>query len=901
MGGPLPIGRANASSASSQVSHVQDSRSSMSDVLSSSADNDYVVGLSSHDPVSAASELDQSERERTLKYDPALYEELRDNEENEPTHSEPVSSTLRRTTPRSGHLFRNGPDNDDDDDDDDEGGSGHSASSSSDRIASLPQHEQLPQSDNVAYVVGPALTSVKLKNALIKRLQVVRRSGRIQSIDLSRRGLSDTDALLIRMVLRDNPQLSVLKLGHNLLGDRGAGIIASSCKRQGNHHTGLSLLDLGFNNIGDEGCQEIALHAVAGNYVLKNLGLSGNRITETGAVALATAMVHGCSLVQLDISANKVMSKGIDVICGAVAELDSRTLSVAGPQGRIPVGPVGGVDTLKVGSTWMGSQGVLVLSQMLAANRSLRVLCLSDNKLADTEIALLSQALARSKETMPLESISLSFNQITDTGVEYLMNAIWGSKTLKEIALDNNLMQDRGAQLCAVVLEAIALEKLDIGFNRVSTVGIKTMMKSLCENESLRYLGLCGLPLDQNASKAVCYALAYNQSLEEFHVDSCCIGHSGQRHIIAGIVSNRYTKLKAVTGFDIGPITKTLGLPQIPEDWGNDRVLSFVRFMWAIWNQQTPANNAARGPAPPANVAASGKNAFTILSSSEAHMSLFQQEFLSSRTDESPLIEPDMAILVRSESGTDLQIPQWNDNLRDGDIELSDRDTGHHDSTHALLFEHHELSVDQERVHRNLQWLRSHLRSLDDVGSLLFNNADLWQLHQYFFSPAYVNSDESESEKAPPTRVPGSVPEVNVNLGNSGGGTTVLSGGTSLGQELQERLRDHAKQTGQIEAASPSSSSRRPNKRMSLDEEIDVEEPSAKRAKNLKPRIAYFPRIREKLESLGTKPPAMTLALLRQLKYIETVFLEGKNIYTDEPVDDEPGVSDVEMILLDLL
>ena len=58
----------------------------------------------------------------------------------------------------------------------------------------------------------------------------------------------------------------------------------------------------------------------------------------------------------------------------------------------------------------------------------------------------------------------------------------------------------------------------------------------------------------------------------------------------------------------------------------------------------------------------------------------------------------------------------------------------------------------------------------------------------------------------------------------------------------------------------------------------------------------------QKLESLGTKPSAQTLSLLRQLKYIESVMLHGRNVYVDEPTENtEPDASDVEMILLDLL
>ena len=77
-------------------------------------------------------------------------------------------------------------------------------------------------------------------------------------------------------------------------------------------------------------------------------------------------------------------------------------------------------------------------------------------------------------------------------------------------------------------------------------------MKSLSENDSLQVLALSGIPMDQNASKAVSYALAYNASLQVLNVDSCCVGYSGQRHIVAGVVSNRNVKLRALTGFPLG-------------------------------------------------------------------------------------------------------------------------------------------------------------------------------------------------------------------------------------------------------------------------------------------------------------------------------------------------------------
>jgi Ran GTPase-activating protein (RanGAP) involved in mRNA processing and transport len=238
---------------------------------------------------------------------------------------------------------------------------------------------------------------------------------------------------------------------------------------------------------------------------------------------------------------------GIKTIAGAIVKNESKIMSM-----RLETNSqqYRSMEVLHFGSTSMTSAGFIAIPGMLLSNSSLRALCISDNNLDDQDMLVLSQALTQNK-LVPLESLCLSFNEITCVGIECLMNALWGSKTLRELKIDNNNMQDRGAQLCAVVLTSIALEVLDISFNKVSTVGIKALMKNLSENTSLRTLSLSGIPIDQNASKAVSYALAYNTSLRALHVDNCSTGYASQRHIVAGAVSNRKSALRILTGFNL--------------------------------------------------------------------------------------------------------------------------------------------------------------------------------------------------------------------------------------------------------------------------------------------------------------------------------------------------------------
>jgi hypothetical protein len=274
-------------------------------------------------------------------------------------------------------------------------------------------------------------------------------------------------------------------------------------------------------------------------------------------MAIAGAIAHGTGLTRLLLAANAIRSGGLKAIAMAIAKCDAeRLVSIAAAAGgrgsALSMGQlIAGMEELDLGGTSIDSTGFAAVPSMLLANATLQTLSLENNNINDSDMALLSQALAQNK-SVPLRTLKLSFNQIGCPGVECLMNAIWGSPTMRHIALDSNKIQDRGAQLCAVVLTSIALERLDLSFNRVTTVGVKALMKNVAENSSLQTLGLSGIPIDLNGSKAVSFALAYNCSLRTVYLDNCSTGYSSQRHIVAGIVSNRRSSLRVLTGFSIG-------------------------------------------------------------------------------------------------------------------------------------------------------------------------------------------------------------------------------------------------------------------------------------------------------------------------------------------------------------
>jgi Ran GTPase-activating protein (RanGAP) involved in mRNA processing and transport len=379
------------------------------------------------------------------------------------------------------------------------------------------------------------------RESVLRRLSeaLMRRS--LTTIDMSQRDLKPSDAHLIKLALLQNKRLHTLKLGYNHLGDEGLITLSSALASS----SSISSLDLGFTGVGDSGLEALANNislSRSNNMMLplQTLYLAGNAIGTRGALALARIIqFRCCHLKTLHLTGNKIGVDGIRSLTRAIAAISSS--------------PAGGIEELFLGGTGLGSEGCHAVSEMLSYTPSLRVLSLADNSLGDREVTILADAIKENRSRLPLEALQLSFNRITCIGVESLMNAVWGSTSLLELRLDNNIIGDRGAQLVSVVIATVhSLERVDLGFNSFTATGMRSLMKSVSESTNLSSLSISGNKLDTSGAKAVAYALAYNTSLKYFFMDNCAASHESQRHITAGIVSNSDVKLLAVTGFRLG-------------------------------------------------------------------------------------------------------------------------------------------------------------------------------------------------------------------------------------------------------------------------------------------------------------------------------------------------------------
>lgn len=321
----------------------------------------------------------------------------------------------------------------------------------------------------------------------------------------------------------------------------------------------------------------------------------------------------------------------------------------------------------------------------------------------------------------------------------------------------------------------------------------------------------------------------------------------------------------------------TLQLPQLIESWSNEKVLRFVRFMWQEWNkcqgdtkppstskgeQDSNEGSASKqnGPAAPATVVRAAKKGLALIGN-DLDSSLHTEPYEREISQTSPVVPANATMLERTLSGT-IRVPPLVESHRNL-VQDSCISTAPSSASTVLHSKAAGISLDPVRKNRNLEWLRAHFRPLNEVSHLPFNSADLWQLHQYFYSPILplegaqrgspsssdtfssalssygegLSADEAsiiasrQSSKITRSRTPQCSPmpmvaskrqSLDRNISFQILGEAVLSAGSSMNLDSMHSKR----------------------RSTHSDNEGGESEHTSKRARNNKPRIAHYPRIR---------------------------------------------------------
>lgn len=221
-------------------------------------------------------------------------------------------------------------------------------------------------------------------------------------------------------------------------------LFASLCPRL----VSLTSLDLSYCNLGNLSAELCAQLLLGANSSLRRLVLSGNKISNGGAEALAVALHTNTSLQVLDLSTN-----------------------------------------------WIGTSGQHALGKALETNLSLTSLDLSYNQIRS--VHALAAALGLGKSA--LRVLNLSKNQLGVQDGWELGEALRRNCSLVVLKLAGNQMRDLGARDLSNALGSNAtLQVLDLGCNRIEEYGAMQLVRGAKRNVSLTWLELEGNALSYN-------------------------------------------------------------------------------------------------------------------------------------------------------------------------------------------------------------------------------------------------------------------------------------------------------------------------------------------------------------------------------------------------------------------
>ena len=236
----------------------------------------------------------------------------------------------------------------------------------------------------------------------------------------------------------------------------------------------LQKLDLSCNELGDRTVGEIS-QVLKVNSTLKTLILSLNDIRVEGAKLLATALCHNHTLEHLYIDNNAIMDDGVIAVSQCfkisgsnnarstcIKSLDLSVNSIS-PHSNTAITAIiqeGGLVSLSLSSNNLGESGAYEISKALQVNLTLKQLYLSNNAIGANGALSLAVAL---RHNHTLEQLHIKYNEIQDDGVIAISESLKTNRTLKYLNISHNSITENGAiELVTVLKYNTVIEMLTI-------------------------------------------------------------------------------------------------------------------------------------------------------------------------------------------------------------------------------------------------------------------------------------------------------------------------------------------------------------------------------------------------------------------------------------------------------
>ena len=256
------------------------------------------------------------------------------------------------------------------------------------------------------------------------------------------------------------------------------------------HHSTLRELYLSNNFIGPDGARHVAKVLENTKYITE-IWLSGNGIFPSGAQALGKALREKRYLEVLALRKNDLGIEGL-------SELESVLQSSKT------------IRELDLGCNAIGDEGVRIVTSALK-NKQKQQLCslnLSENSMTSQGCIMVCDLINRCPT---LNEIQLQNNQIDNSGAQQLVDAIQ-NRNFTKLDIDNNKIS---GQVLSALLVKVPVRKLNLVRNKLSDPQVEPIKQSLVANRDLKILHMSHNNLSDNALGMLAEGLTVNSGIEE--------------------------------------------------------------------------------------------------------------------------------------------------------------------------------------------------------------------------------------------------------------------------------------------------------------------------------------------------------------------------------------------------
>jgi Ran GTPase-activating protein (RanGAP) involved in mRNA processing and transport len=179
------------------------------------------------------------------------------------------------------------------------------------------------------------------------------------------------------------------------------------------------------------------------------------------------------------------------------------------------------LEVLTVGFNKLSDFGIRDLAAKLGSMNKvpLKVLSFDCNQISDAGVTIFAQQALRNCTS--LETLSLSFNRITETGAKAIADVLPMCGSLKELTMNSNQLGDVGLAHLAKVLPASKLQKLVLTGTNVSNSGVKALVEGI-KRSDLHSVNLSGNEFSAELSDEITRAFETKNSAWYKTVHALC-------------------------------------------------------------------------------------------------------------------------------------------------------------------------------------------------------------------------------------------------------------------------------------------------------------------------------------------------------------------------------------------